>query len=67
MFYVHLDVLATCILPGQIIDNTRVLTETAPIKHSKNHIETVMKPSKTRDSTANLGRRLTKDTTNRGI
>ena len=64
MSHVYLDVPATHILPSKIMDHTRDPTETALIKHPKNHMETVTEPFKTRD-TANLGRRLTKDTTDR--
>ena len=64
IFYVHLDVPATRIPPGQITDYTRNPTKTAPIEHPKNFMETIMEPFRTRDI-ANPGRTLTKDTTDR--
>ena len=64
MSYVYLDVPATRILPGQIMDHTRDPTKTTPMEHPKDPMETVMEPFKTRD-TANPGRRLTKNATDR--
>ena len=64
MSHMYLDVPATSIFLGQIIDHTKDFTETVPIKHPRNHMKTVMEPFKTKD-TANPGRKLTKDTTDR--
>ena len=64
MFCAHPDIPATCIFPGQITDHTRNPTGTALMKHPKNPMETVMEPFRTRDI-ANLGKTLTKDTTDR--
>ena len=64
MFYVYLDVLATRIFLGQIIDYTRDPMKTALMQHPRNHMVTVMDLFKTRDI-ANPGRRPTKDTTDR--
>ena len=62
MSCLHLGILATRIPPGQITDHTRNLTGTAFMEHFRNLIKTIMKPFRTRDI-ANLGKTLTKDTT----
>ena len=61
MSHAHLNILATCISPGQIMDHTRNCTGIAHMKHPRNPMETVMEPFRTKDI-ANLGKILTKDT-----
>ena len=64
MSHAHLDVLATRIPLGQITDHTKNPTRTGPMKHPKNPMKTIMKLFRTR-YIANIGKTLTKNTTNR--
>ena len=64
MCFVYSDIPVTRIFPSQTMDHTRDPRETAPMKHPRNHMEIVMNLFKTRD-TANPGRKLTKDITDR--